>query len=95
MTKGQRTVAALLAVMAVTLGPGLIVRDSPAAGAKPMGLVCPWDLDDSGDVDVPDLLRLLATWGNIPTPDPPDFDGDGVVAVPDLLTLLANWGPCP
>ncbi len=56
---------------------------------------CPWDLDNSGDVDVPDLLRLLATWGNIPTPDPPDFDGDGVVAVPDLLALLANWGLCP
>ncbi len=94
MTKGQRTVAGLLAVIAVTLGPSLIVRGSPSAGAQPMGLVCPWDLDNSGDVDVPDLLTLLATWGNIPTPDPPDFDGDGVVAVPDLLALLAHWGPC-
>ncbi len=94
MNIGQRTVAGLLAITAVTLGPNLMVRGSPPAEAQPMGLVCPWDLDDSGDVDVPDLLRLLATWGNIPTPDPPDFDGDGVVAVPDLLALLAHWGPC-
>ncbi len=94
MTKGLSAVASLLAVIAVTLGPSSIVRDSPAAGAQPMGLECPWDLDNSGDVDVPDLLALLATWGNIPTPDPPDFDGDGVVAVPDLLALLAHWGPC-
>ena len=95
MTKGQRTLSGLLAVIAVMLGPRLIVGGTPSARAEPMGLECPWDLDNSGDVDVPDLLRLLATWGNIPTPDPPDFDGDGVVAVPDLLALLAHWGPCP
>ena len=95
MNIGQRTVAGLLAVTSVTLGPSVMVQGSAPARAQPMGLVCPWDLDDSGDVDVPDLLRLLATWGNIPTPDPPDFDGDGVVAVPDLLALLAHWGPCP
>ncbi len=95
MNNGQRTVASLLAVIAVTLGPSVVVRGSTPAGAQPMGLVCPWDLDNSGDVDVPDLLTLLATWGNIPTPDPPDFDGDGVVAVPDLLELLAHWGACP
>ena len=91
MTKGQRAVITLLAVIAITLGPSSIVGGSPAAGVQPP---CPWDLDNSGDVDVPDLLALLATWGNIPTPDPPDFDGDGVVAVPDLLALLAHWGPC-
>ena len=88
----QRTVTTLLAVVAVTLGPSLIVGGSPAAGAQPMGLVCPWDLDNSGDVDVPDLLTLLATWGNIPTPDPPDFDGDGVVAVPDLWSCWPTGG---
>ncbi len=95
MTKGQRTVTGLLAVIAVTLGPILIVSGSPAAGTQPMGVPCPWDLDNSGAVDVPDLLMLLSTWGTIPTPDPPDFDGNGVVAVPDLLELLGHWGNCP
>ena len=55
---------------------------------------CPWDVDGSGTVTVPDLLLLLASWGLDPG-GPPDFDGDGVVAVPDLLQLLAAWGPCP
>ncbi len=43
---------------------------------------CPWDLSDDGDVGIPDLLILLADWGN-------------PYGIPDLLALLANWGPCP
>ncbi len=85
MTNGQRTVASMLAVVAVTLGP--------AAGTQPMGVPCPWDLDNSGAVDVPDLLTLLAAWG--PTGGGcqlADIDLDGTVGVPDLLALLANWG---
>ncbi len=92
MTKGQRTVAGLLAVIAVTLGPSSIVGGSPAAGDDDEG--CIWDLNESGAVDVPDLLELLAAWGTDPD-EPPDFDDDGVVAVPDLLELLAHWGACP
>ncbi len=59
--------------------------------------LCPWDLDDSGDVGVKDLLFLLGTWG----PCPPkgdctaDFDVRGDVGVKDLLVLLGAWGPCP
>ncbi|MHC4414135.1 MAG: M12 family metallo-peptidase [Planctomycetota bacterium] len=52
---------------------------------------CPWDLDDSGTVDIADLLELLANWG---TPGPGDFDSSGMVDIGDLLTLLANWGLC-
>ncbi len=44
---------------------------------------CEWDLDGDGDVDVIDLLWLLAAGG-----------GDDV-DIFDLLALLANWGPCP
>ncbi len=55
---------------------------------------CPWDLDDSGDVGVSDLLSLLASWGPCKG-CPADFDGSGDVGVSDLLTLLQNWGPCP
>ena len=54
---------------------------------------CAWDLDNSGDVGILDLLALLAAWGADPG-GPPDFDGDGTVGILDLLTLLANWGPC-
>ena len=53
---------------------------------------CVGDLDDSGAVNVTDLLELLAQWGG---PGSADFDDSGTVNVTDLLTLLANWGPCP
>ncbi len=60
---------------------------------------CPWDCQaapQSGAVDVPDLLALLAAWGGPQTPGTTcDLDGSGVVNVPDLLKLLGNWGPCP
>ena len=56
--------------------------------------ICPADTDGSGDVNVTDLLALLAAWG----PNPghiADFNDDGNVNVTDLLALLAAWGPCP
>ncbi len=54
----------------------------------------PADLDDDGSVGVPDLLILLASWGECVDPGdcPADLTGDGSVGVPDLLDLLANWG---
>ena len=58
---------------------------------------CPWDLDDSESVGVPDLLSLLGSWGPCPKKGdcPADFDASGDVGVKDLLTLLGAWGPCP
>ena len=48
-----------------------------------------------GNVNVTDLLSLLANWGGSPTfcdITPPG--GDGSVDVTDLLALLAAWGAC-
>ena len=58
---------------------------------------CPWDLDDSNDVGVKDLLILLGAWGPCPKKGdcPADFDDSNDVGVKDLLTLLGAWGPCP
>ncbi len=95
MTKGQRTVSGLLAVVAVTLGSSLIVRDSPSARAEPRDCqACPdCQAVPDGSVNVPDLLELLSQWG---LPGSCDHDHDNVVAVPDLLMLLAAWGvTCP
>jgi 3-phytase len=64
----------------------------PGAGAEP--LPCPWDLDGSGDVALPDLVVLVNAWGTDPG-GPPDFDGSGVVEFPDLMQLVTHWGPCP
>jgi predicted outer membrane repeat protein len=55
---------------------------------------CVTDLDADGDVDVADLLTLIAAWGTCDGCSA-DFDGDNDVDVADLLTLIAAWGACP
>ncbi len=54
---------------------------------------CPADLDDSGAVDIGDLLAILTAWGNKGGPE--DLDGNGVVDFGDLLAVLEAWGACP
>lgn len=54
---------------------------------------CPADIDGDGDVDVADLLQLIAQWGPCQG-CPSDIDGDDVTDVADLLVLLAAWGTC-
>ena len=68
----------------------------PGAGSAP-GTPCPADFDDSGAVDVKDLLFLLGAWGPCPKKGAclADFDNSGAVDVKDLLFLLGIWGPCP
>ena len=55
---------------------------------------CPGDINLDGNVDVLDLLQVIATWGPCGS-CPADVDGNGVVDVIDLLEVIANWGPCP
>ncbi len=52
---------------------------------------CPGDLNESGHVDVDDLLALLAAFGANSTGD---CDQDGDTDVEDLLILIAAWGEC-
>jgi hypothetical protein len=54
---------------------------------------CPSDLNQTGSVDISDMLMLLANWDGQGTAG--DLDGDGVVGVNDILILLASWGDCP
>lgn len=54
---------------------------------------CPGDFNNSGTVNVFDLLTLLTGWGANPG-SPADTDCDGSVNVTDLLALLAGWGDC-
>ena len=48
------------------------------------------DLDGDGDVDIADILLLIAAWGGDGS-NGADLDGDGDVDVADMLILIANW----
>lgn len=56
--------------------------------------VCVGDLNNSGAVDVQDLLILLGAWGPC-SGCPADLNNSGAVDVQDLLILLGAWGACP
>jgi hypothetical protein len=58
------------------------------------GELCPPDFDNSGAVDVADLLQLLGAWGSC-ADCVEDLDNSGATDVADLLQLLGAWGPCP
>lgn len=62
-------------------------------------LVCPTDIDADGDVDVADLLLVIASWGAVgdgtfrPEGDvAPLPAGDCVVNVADILAVVAGFG---
>lgn len=54
--------------------------------------ICSEDFDDDGDVDVADILILIADWGSSDVMH--DLDNNGIVGVGDLLLMIAAWGPC-
>jgi hypothetical protein len=54
--------------------------------------LCPADVNGDLNVNVLDLLAVLAAWGA--TSGPEAINGDGIVNVLDLLEVLAGWGPC-
>jgi hypothetical protein len=49
------------------------------------------DFDNNGEVNIADLLQLIAAWGNSTGVE--DLDNDGDVDVADLLILIGDWGP--
>ncbi|MCH2149583.1 MAG: hypothetical protein MK095_09135, partial [Phycisphaerales bacterium] len=53
---------------------------------------CPADIDGSGQVDVGDLLAVIAAWGSADAEA--DLDGSGQVDVGDLLAVIAGWNGC-
>ena len=78
------------------LGAGSIVEAGVDAVALSRSycdeVACQGDINNDGEVDVSDLLTIIAAWGS----DDPlaDVDDDGIVGVSDLLIAIGNWGIC-
>jgi hypothetical protein len=66
--------------------------DTPGSENPACPTACEGDFDDSGAVDVDDLLSFISAWGSNDLFF--DMDGDGVIGVDDLLLLINAWGPC-
>jgi hypothetical protein len=54
---------------------------------------CPADLDESGSVDILDLLAVIDSWGTCENCSA-DIDENGSVNILDLLAVIAQWGLC-
>ncbi len=58
-----------------------------------LGIPCPGDINDDGEVGIDDLLALIGAWD---TNDPDaDLNNDGIVDIEDLLLLISSFGACP
>jgi hypothetical protein len=57
---------------------------------EPLGPGCPQDFDNSGSIDINDLLGVLGSFAS--TASLYDLDGDGVVDIDDLLQVLGSFG---
>ena len=53
---------------------------------------CREDLNETGVVDISDLLMLLANWGASDVIG--DLNEDGIIDINDMLLVLNAWGPC-
>jgi hypothetical protein len=67
--------------------------DNTTCASQPCGAPCPADTDDSGTVDVSDILYVVGNWGSDDAAA--DVNGDGIVNVSDILEVVSAWGPCP
>lgn len=56
---------------------------------------CTGDTDSSGEVNIDDLLLVLAELGTCTQMCEGDLDGNGLVDINDMLGILEAWGPCP
>ena len=54
---------------------------------------CAGDADNNGEVNVDDILMVIASWGPCANCDG-DVDGDGEIGVDDVLLIISSWGPC-
>jgi hypothetical protein len=57
---------------------------------------CPADINDSGAVDIDDLLAVISAWGNTGKAGTVagDVDANGTVDIDDLLAVIGAWGKC-
>jgi hypothetical protein len=95
-TIGQHDPGAPLAGGPFMLTGGFWAEASPAVS-------CHGDVNNSGAVDVDDLIAVVLGWGgcagcppaHCPTDIAPIPDGNCATDVDDLIAIILAWGDCP
>jgi hypothetical protein len=75
----------------VRCGVSIMLNHSCAAAAP-----CPADINNSGAVDVDDLIAVILGWGPCGKAQScaGDVNNSGAVDVDDLISVILGWGPC-
>jgi hypothetical protein len=75
----------------IRTGVSIMLNHCCAAAAP-----CPADTNNSGSVDVDDLIAVILGWGPCGKPQncAGDVNNSGAVDVDDLIAVILGWGPC-
>ena len=77
--------------MALNSAAGIVIAACALlGGSSSLAANCPGDIDESSQVDVTDLLAIIAGWGPCPPGEPctADLDGNGYGDICDPTCLL-------
>ncbi len=67
-------------------------ESAPATVSVTVVALTPWDTDDSGAVDIVDLVTVARDFGAVGDGLAGDVNGDGVVNIIDLVTVASHFG---
>ncbi len=67
-------------------------RSDPATVSVTVVALTPWDTNDSGAVDIVDLVTVAQQFGAVGEGLAADVNGDGVVNIVDLVTVASHFG---
>lgn len=78
---------------------GIVPGNNPALGAAFNGIqirpLSPADVNESGAVNIDDLVSVITSWGACPPQPqacPADVNHSGSVNIDDLVMVITNWG---
>jgi len=70
----------------------------PMDATKPMAPIYPidiYDLDDDGDVDIQDIMKVASTWNSKVDDDKYnskyDFNKDNIIDIQDIMLISSRW----
>ncbi|MBT5710633.1 T9SS type A sorting domain-containing protein, partial [Candidatus Poribacteria bacterium] len=69
-----------------------LAQSAPATVRVTVVARTPWDTDDSGGVDILDLVTVARLFGAVGDDLAADVNGDGVVSIIDLVTVASHFG---